>query len=190
MEKAKARSERKEAIKALTIEERARKSAIIAQAILNLPEISPSKVIMAYAPLDDEVSLCGLWQGLIDAGKTLVFPVLMRALGHMEAVAVGDIQHDLGPGRFGVMQPFEGRPVDPASIDLVFVPALAYDRHGHRLGRGGGYYDRFLTGRAVNAFRCGVAFSCQLVECVPTREHDCAVHAVVTEEGILRIDGN
>ena len=104
----------------------------------------------------------------------------------MDAHTVEDLARDLKPGRFGLAQPENGVPIDPRTIDLIFVPAMAYDEGGHRLGRGGGYYDRFLSGRAPEAFRCGVAFECQVLDHIPYKEHDCSVEALVTEKRLRR----
>jgi len=170
----------------LTAEEKAIKSAIVLRELNKLAELRNARLVMAFAALPDEVELAALWQRLIDEGKTLVFPVLAGEDGRMDAVRVVNVARDLKPGRFGVPQPKEGVAIDPRTIDFIFVPALAYDLNGNRLGRGGGYYDRFLAGRAPQAFRCGVAFDCQILKEVPTRAHDCRVQALVTEKGIRR----
>jgi 5-formyltetrahydrofolate cyclo-ligase len=65
-------------------------------------------------------------------------------------------------------------------IDVVLVPGVAFDRTGGRLGRGGGFYDRYLTAVAVER-RVGVCFGCQVVELVPTAGHDARVGVVVSE---------
>lgn len=73
----------------------------------------------------------------------------------------------------------------PDAIDLVLVPALAFSRDRHRLGRGGGFFDRLLGGRAANAFKLGVCFSFQIVDGIPTEPHDVTMDAVVTESQTL-----
>jgi len=74
----------------------------------------------------------------------------------------------------------------PENIDLVLVPGLAFSRDRRRLGRGGGFFDRLLGGRAAQAFKLGVCFSFQLVDSVPTDAHDVVMDAVVTESATLR----
>jgi 5-formyltetrahydrofolate cyclo-ligase len=73
--------------------------------------------------------------------------------------------------------------VPPEQIDCVFVPGLAFDRHGGRLGFGGGYYDRFLCHISPLASVCGLAFGIQVVPCVPQMPHDIRMHVLVTEQG-------
>ena len=170
----------------MTSEERSARSHLIVRTLESLPELADARVVMAFASLPDEADLYDLWRRLVQDGKTLVFPVLVGDVGRMDAHTVKDISADLKPGRFGLPEPHNGAPVDPRTIDFIFIPAVAYDGSGHRLGRGGGYYDRFLAGRAPAAFRCGVAFECQVLEHVPVKEHDCAVDALVTENLLRR----
>jgi 5-formyltetrahydrofolate cyclo-ligase len=87
-------------------------------------------------------------------------------------------------GPLGVEVPVEGEPAEP---DALLVPMLAYDARGHRLGYGGGFYDRTIAGLrargAVAAF--GFAYAAQQVDAVPDGETDMRLDAVITEEGIL-----
>jgi len=73
--------------------------------------------------------------------------------------------------------------VPPDKIDLILVPGLAFTRDGQRLGRGGGYYDRYLAALPSVAMKLGVCFQFQLVDSLPLEAHDQRVHAVVTENG-------
>ncbi len=188
MEKTQARLFTRRQVAALTKREKAKSSRAIVETIAALPELAAAGTLMAFASLPDEADLSPLWKELLACGKTLLFPILAGERGRMDAHIVTNPKKDLTPGRFGLAEPHDGLPVDPGSIDFIFVPALAYDHSGHRLGRGGGYYDRFLSGRAPRAFRCGVAFECQVLESVPIKEHDCLVHALVTEKCLRRFD--
>ncbi len=69
----------------------------------------------------------------------------------------------------------------PDTIDLILVPGLAFSQDRHRLGRGGGFFDRLLAGRAKDAFKLGICFSLQVLASVPTEPHDVVVDAVVTD---------
>jgi 5-formyltetrahydrofolate cyclo-ligase len=73
----------------------------------------------------------------------------------------------------------------PDNIDLIVVPGIAFSTDRHRLGRGGGFFDRLLGGRAANAFKLGICFSFQIVDTVPTEAHDVVMNAVVTESETL-----
>ena len=74
----------------------------------------------------------------------------------------------------------------PENIDLILVPGLAFSKDRHRLGRGGGFFDRLLGGRAAQAFKLGICFSFQIVDSVPAEPHDAVMDAVVTESATLR----
>ena len=86
---------------------------------------------------------------------------------------------ELLPGRFGVLEPNEGCPLVPLNqLDLVFVPGVAYDFAGRRLGRGKGFYDRLLA--EVRGHKCGVAFDAQIVAAVPEEPHDMRLNSILT----------
>lgn len=88
------------------------------------------------------------------------------------------------PGAKGPLEPEDGMPAPPP--DLILVPGLAFTRDGHRLGRGGGYYDRWLaTQRGIPTV--GICFSCQLVDSLPVESHDLRVDAILTESGLQEV---
>jgi 5-formyltetrahydrofolate cyclo-ligase len=94
-------------------------------------------------------------------------------------------------GKYGLLEPR----VSPGAVglrsgfDLVVVPGMAFDAMGRRLGKGYGYYDRFLSGLAGSAVTVGLAFSRQLLPEVPVDAWDVPVDAVVTEDGVIRVSG-
>ena len=86
---------------------------------------------------------------------------------------------DLSPGRFNVLEPKAGCPSVPLNqLDLVFVPGVAFDFNGRRLGRGKGFYDRLLA--EVRGYKCGVAFEVQVIAAVPEEPHDVRVDSILT----------
>ena len=90
--------------------------------------------------------------------------------------------------RYGFLQPTADAPtLDPASVDVVLVPAVVFGRDGSRLGHGAGYYDRLLPAIGT-AERIGIAWSAMLTTSVPTDTHDVAVTSLVTEHGLVEID--
>jgi len=94
-------------------------------------------------------------------------------------------------GRYGLLEPrvapgTEGR---TEGFDLVVVPGMAFDEKGRRLGKGSGYYDRFLFGIAGTAVTVGLAYSSQMVPEVPVDAWDVPVGVVVTENGVIRVSG-
>jgi 5-formyltetrahydrofolate cyclo-ligase len=103
-------------------------------------------------------------------------PILCRP----EEAEMFDISH-------GLRQPaWRQREVEIERIDLVIVPALAFDRAGNRLGRGGGFYDRFLARPGLGASKIGLAFDEQIVDTIPVGPNDIPVDIVVTDKEIIR----
>ena len=85
----------------------------------------------------------------------------------------------------GILEPIEALPIKHSTIDSVIVPGIAFDSQGNRLGFGKGNYDRFLK-RATHAVKIGLAYDSQMVESIPSQEHDVPMDFVVTPTRILR----
>ncbi len=83
-------------------------------------------------------------------------------------------------GAFGIEEPADGRKVSPDEIDAIIVPARAYTADGARLGRGRGYYDRYMSRQGFRAVKIGVCFAEQIVGHIPAEPHDVAVDLVVS----------
>jgi 5-formyltetrahydrofolate cyclo-ligase len=91
-------------------------------------------------------------------------------------------------GPYGILEPSIPAGMEPllSGWDIIVVPGLAFDRRGNRLGRGYGYYDRFLDSVPESVPRVGLAFADQRIPEVPVEAWDVPVHALVTEEGVIR----
>ena len=88
---------------------------------------------------------------------------------------------------FGAREPADGRRLDPAQLDVIVTPAVAFDRTGRRVGYGGGYYDRFLPRTRPDALRVGIGSSVQLLdEDLPAGAFDLRVNAIVTPDETVR----
>ncbi|MCD2262983.1 5-formyltetrahydrofolate cyclo-ligase [Dietzia aurantiaca] len=147
--------------------------------------VSAGMVVCAYVPDDDEAGGSGLLSRLVDSGARVLLPVSPEVgpLGWAEYAGPAD----LAPGRFGIPVPSAppGRPETIAEADLVLVPAVAVDRRGNRLGRGGGYYDRSLQFAGPRSRLLALLDTENVVERVPVEAHDRTVDGVITEEGLL-----
>jgi 5-formyltetrahydrofolate cyclo-ligase len=142
--------------------------------------------VLFYAPLPDEVDV---WPLVLRAraDKKLVALPRFDALGEVyRARLVLEPDQDVVPGRFGIREPCDRCPESPLSaFDLVLVPGLAFDRHGYRLGRGYGFYDRLLV--EVRGIKCGVAFELESELEIPAERHDIAMDFVVTPNKTLDV---
>ena len=188
----------------MTPEVRRQKSLLIVKHVLELPEFKRARVMMAYVAMEMEVDPWGLIREAWDLGKRVAMPRVHPPLEgtqipddhdhkilalELRPEPVDDPQDhgDLRPDVMGILEPKTSAPEIPiAEIDLVVVPCVAFDRRGQRLGRGGGFYDRFLSSADLKAVSCGLAFSEQVFSSLPQCPHDQAVDVVVAETGVLR----
>jgi len=157
-------------------------SGRIAEHVLAWDAFRGARTVMAYASIGSEPDTRRLLSKILEQGKRLLLP---RCFGEgvMAAMEVERLSC-LVPGAFGILEPPEGAsPADKGSIDLCLVPGLRFDLRGNRIGRGAGYYDRFLKG--FEGVSCGIAFAEQIVEAVEVRPHDVPVGAIVTEFGVF-----
>ena len=155
----------------------------VVERFLGLPEVQRAKTVMLFSHFGSEVPTGSLLRRLHERGVVIALPRIEE--GHL--VPVGYAPGDpTSTTSFGAQEPVDGTPLDPASIDVVAVPGVAFDRGGRRVGYGGGYYDRFL--RELPAFTVAVAFDLQVVEdAVPAGRFDLPVQAIVTEEETIRV---
>lgn len=157
----------------------------ICERLRTMEEIQAAEVIFSYLAMPEEVDLSLLHGWLHARGKTLAFPVIGEN-GAMEAYAP-DKTIRFTRDRFGIRTPVTdaARRIDPAEIDVILTPCVAFDSDCRRLGHGGGYYDRFFP-RCPRALRLCIAFEAQRLPAVPTDRWDVPMHAAVTEAGVYR----
>lgn len=148
-------------------------------------DIAPNSLIGAYAALPDEADPHLLLKALAADGHSLAFP-------RVEAKGAPLVFHHWKPGReltrgaFGIAEPSADWPV--AHPRILLIPLLAFDKRGHRLGYGGGYYDRTLEAlRASGSIRAiGIAYAGQEIDSIPDENHDHLLDTIATEEGVRR----
>lgn len=143
--------------------------------------LNHADMVAAYWPIRDELDIRPVLTRLMDDGQPVCLPVVLGdglplELRRWEPGAA------LYPSGFGTLAPDEFAPVvDP---DVILVPLLGFDKHGTRLGYGGGYYDRTLARLAKRPKLIGFAFAMQEFDHIPHRAHDVPLDAVVTEHGV------
>lgn len=161
-------------------------SAELSQNIIKLlKDNSNWKSIAAYRSLPAEASMDVASQYAMDEGIQVLFPKV-KSDREMSFHAVSDLKDDFYAGAFGISEPKSTEEVSAENIDCVFIPALAYDKLGNRLGQGKAYYDCFL--QKTTACKVGVAFEAQIhPEELPTEEHDQAMDFLLTEKTVLNL---
>ena len=163
-------------------DERRRRSEAIHRKVFRLTAFRRARTVCCYMALPYEVQTRQMINVMLSQGKRVAIPVVQPRTKRLRLSEVRDPATELIPGAFGVAKPRRGalRPVRVDEVDLVLVPGLAFDRHGHRLGHGQGYFDRFLSRVPKTTPTVGLAFRFQLFDCLPTAPHDHAVQTVLT----------
>lgn len=155
-----------------------RRSACCIQRFLALPQLSAARVVLLYHSLPDEVGTHPLADRLLAEGKTVLLPQVTGKVSMELRRYTG--ASSLQPGAYGIMEPTDSVWTRLEAVDLALVPGVAFDRAGHRLGRGRGYYDRMLV-RMPQTVKVGICFDFQLVESVPVSPNDICMDVVVAE---------
>jgi len=147
-------------------------------------EVGPGCIVAGFSAIRTEIDPSALMQALRARGASLALPV---AIGRGEPLVFRAWTADtvLVRGLYGILEPSsDAEDVEP---DIVLVPLAAFDCRGHRLGYGGGYYDRTLHGlrRARRIIAAGLAFSVQQMDQIPEDAHDEPLDLVLTERDVI-----
>ena len=179
-EKAAQRKAGREARQAMTPEQRAAKSAVICEKLKTLPELQQAKTIFSYLAMWDEVNLAAFDDWARANGKKVAYPVCGKR-GQME-IYVPASMDELIKDRYDITAPDPARSerVEPADVDVILVPMVAYDKDNWRMGQGGGFYDRYLV-RSPESKHIAVAFTEQEMAHIVRDSYDMPMDMVVTD---------
>ena len=164
----------------LSAEERSAQSALILSQLEKMTVFQEAKTILLYYPKNNEVDVLPLFKRY-KRDKVLLLPVTHRRGMTANPYEGNDKMHR---GKVGIPEPTT--PPYEGEIDLIIVPAVAFDKQGNRLGRGGGYYDRFLKKQSHATF-IGVGYDFQLVDEVPVRKHDQKMHRIILPSQTIQV---
>ncbi len=165
-------------------EDRLKKSRDILKKLFSMREFKNSKVIMFYAAFDGEVDTFEMIQQAQKLGKKIALPMIIRnqKRKNLRPALVANLNQHLRLGSYGIKEPKRSQcpSVEVEKINLIIVPGVAFDRRNNRLGRGQGYYDRFLSEVPSSIPTFGLAFDFQIVPQLPHQpEHDVRVSRVI-----------
>ncbi len=162
--------------------ERARKSALIKEKLFKLEEFRKAKRVMFYVSTDEEVATKEMIKETLKMGKKVCVPIILEEENRILASEIDESCVLREGPLYGIYQPEERslRPVDKEGIDVVVVPGVAFDCCNVRLGRGRGYYDRFLKDFPDKTKTIGLAFDFQVVDKLPKDSHDIPVSKIIT----------
>lgn len=168
---------------------RSHASRLIAERALQLPELQDAGIVSAYVTLGSEVDTEPLLGRIIRLKGGVALPRVNPQSGLLEHWWVtGMGQGLLSSGTLGIREPDPAmyqREIHPHEITLSFLPGLAFDRRGYRLGMGGGHYDRYF-GAFPAPWKFGLAFSAQIADDLPNLAHDIRLDGLLTENEALR----
>ena len=158
---------------------RQRKSISIARLLRHDFHFRNSRLVLFYISTGLEVDTRLLLADLLALNRRVAVPYIDREFGRLVPVEVKHPERELEPGNYGIWEPKNPRPAkDLHHLDCVLVPGLAFDRQGNRIGRGKGYYDRFLATLPSRVVRYGLAYDVQMFDTVPAAPGDVKVDRV------------
>ena len=170
----------------LTTEEKAAASAAVCARLSALPQYRQAGSIMAFLHMPDEVSLDALIQDALAAGKEVYVPVCVDKQ-HIEGRRLYTLEQAVC-GAYGIRTAPQDTPrIEADELDVIFVPGLAFDSKGHRLGHGAAYYDRFLAEKG-EAAAIAAAWDVQIIPDVPVEAHDVIMTDIVTDKQHIIIE--
>jgi 5-formyltetrahydrofolate cyclo-ligase len=188
MDKEQLRLRLRKCLLSIPVEQRSEKSRKACRNLISTPQFQSASAVMMYLSLPHEVDTSEVILYAWQFGKIVVVPKVSWQQRHMIPVRIKSLETGFSTEVAGLRNPITGVPMPVEEIALVVAPALGFDRIGNRLGRGGGYYDRFFANGRLKAPRCGFAFSEQVIDSVPVMERDERVDFLVTDEEIIYFD--
>jgi 5-formyltetrahydrofolate cyclo-ligase len=171
-------------------EDRHAKSLAVCSLIAGSPEFAAARVVMLYLSMPLEVDTAPLALRSWQTGKTVVVPKVSWDQRRMLPIEINSLHGHITTTGPGVREPVGGKPVPINLIDLVIVPGLGFTSTGYRIGRGMGFYDRFLAQEKFIGVSCGFAFEEQVMDGIPVLDHDMPLSMLVTNWGIRRFASN
>lgn len=153
----------------------------ITSRLAEMPEYLSAGTVFCFVGTQREINTRPFLETVLAAGKTLCVPLCVGQ-GRMVLKKITALDQ-LAPGAYGIPEPSGNAPaVPPDEVDFSVIPCISCDRAGHRLGQGGGFYDRFLT-----VYRGPAVLVCRerlMREEIPVEPHDAVIHWVLTEKGL------
>ena len=159
-------------------EDRSRKSKIIQNKLLRNKVFRKAKIVMFYIAFGGEVNTEEMIREAKKIGKLICVPICGKDKETMQPAILED-SAKLKRGPYGVLEPVAEALVEPKDVDLIIVPGLAFDKKCNRLGRGKGYYDRFLRKLSDKTPSIGLAFDFQILPLIPTTAFDVSVKEII-----------
>ena len=153
--------------------------------VLNLQEYINSNIVCFYVSFESEVQTHDLIKSSLESGKRIIVPYVDK-----KEIYLSELKNfnNLDLGKFGILAPKKEfvKPFDITNVEAIIIPGIVFDKLGHRIGFGGGYYDKLL--RDSKAIKIALCYDFQLFEKIPYEEHDIPVDIIITEKQIIRVN--
>jgi 5-formyltetrahydrofolate cyclo-ligase len=187
MNKNQLRASMKLFLAALSPGDRHARSMAACRLLLTTREFKAGQTIMIYLSMATEVETSALALRAWQEGKAVAAPRMDWEAKRMEPVEIRSLDVGMRTTGPGVREPVTGTVVPLGVIDMIVVPGLAFDRRGYRVGRGRGFYDRFLCQQDFQGVRCALCFHEQLQEePIPAEPHDIPMDLIITDREVIR----
>ena len=162
-------------VSAISAEEKAKREKLLLDNLFSMPEFLAANTVMLFANLPDEIGTFSLIDKCIAMGKKVFLPVI-----NGDDMTACEFTGEYRVGRYEIKEPVTPNSslLIPHSMDFILVPGVAFSPNGYRLGRGKGYYDKFLS-KYSNLFTVGVCFREQFYLDIPTEPHDIPMQRVL-----------
>ena len=162
------------------------KNRMICERLLSLDELRNASVIFFFASFRTEVDTTEMIKSSLFSGKRVLLPKVDKDRHELLLYEIRDFG-ELAPGYMGIPEPpVSGNQMSINDADIVIIPGAGFDASGNRIGYGGGYYDRLLSGLQKNIPVVAPSFEEQLVDVLPSEPHDIRVQMIVTDRRLIR----
>ena len=186
MNKTQIRTEMRTLLKNMPPEERRQRSLAACELLAGTREFRSAQMIMLFLSMPSETETTSLALKAWQEGKSIAVPRVDWESRRMDPLEIRSLDTGLQTVAQGYRQPIEGTVVPLDLIDIVVIPGLAFDRKGFRVGRGRGFYDRFLAQQDFQGVRCAMCFHEQILnEEIPREPHDIPMDLIVTDKEII-----
>lgn len=158
-------------------------SNLIAENIFSTKAFQDSEVIHLYYPINNEVDTRKIIEKTWENGKKVIMPrtdFQNHRIINYQVTSYSQLETT----SFNMLEPIISQPVYDKDPDLVLVPGVAFDTRCNRMGYGGGFYDRFLS--ETDSFKIALCYNLQLLEELPTEDHDVKMDMIITEDKIMQ----
>lgn len=184
--KAAVRKQLRDVLAAMTDDQRHLQSLAACSLLAKSPEFKAAGVVMLYLSTHDEVDTAPLALRCWQENKTVVVPKVSWDQRRMLPVEITSLQTSMTTTGPNIREPLSGKPIPINLIDLVVVPGVGFTPSGYRIGRGMGFYDRFLAQTDFIGLSCGLAFHEQVIDDIPVLDHDMPLSMLVSDRKISR----